>query len=83
MKVATGIDLTEQKANPENAIDFRWSDIRREDEKANAKANMIESLQKQADEENFPKRVTGDLFDYYGIAHWEKKTNKIRRSSLH
>ena len=41
------------------------------------KANLIESLQKQAEEESFFKRVTGGLFDYYGIV-----PKKIRRSNL-
>ena len=30
---------------------------------------MIEKLQKQTDKENFHKRVTGGLFDYYGIVN--------------
>ena len=31
--------------NDENAIDFRWSDIRGEEEKDISKTNLIESLQ--------------------------------------
>ena len=34
-------------------IDFRWSDVKREDEEDIAKAKLIESLQNQADEEIF------------------------------
>ena len=34
---------------------------------------MIESLEKQADQENSSKQVTGGLFDYYGIVAKEKK----------
>ena len=34
---------------------------------------MIESLQKQADEEILPKRVNGDLLNYYGIVPKEEK----------
>ena len=36
----------------ENAIDFRWSDVKKEDEKDVTLTNFIESLQKQTDEEN-------------------------------
>ena len=67
-KEAIEIEFTEQKADPENdenAFDFRWSDIEEEDI---TKANLIESLQKQVNEENFPERATGGLLDYYGIA---------------
>ena len=42
--------------NDENAIDFRWSDVKEEDEEDTALANFIESLQKQTDEENFLKK---------------------------
>ena len=42
--------------NDENAIDFRWSDVKEEDEEDVNKANFIESLQKQTDKENFPKK---------------------------
>ena len=75
-KVIVWIEFTEQKSYPqndENAIEFRRSDIRGEDEKDNTKANLIESLQKKVNKENFPKRVTKGLFDYYGIVPKEKK----------
>ena len=36
-------------------IEFQWSDVQREDEEEIAKANLIESLQKQADQENSSK----------------------------
>ena len=53
------IELTEQKKtapyNYENAIEFRWSGVQ-EDEEDIALANFIESLQKQTDEEIFPKK---------------------------
>ena len=71
-----GIEFTEQKANAqndENVINFRWLDIRVEDEEDIAKANMIESLWKQDDEEIFLKRITGGLFNYYGIGAKEEK----------
>ena len=42
-------------------------DKRGEDEEDIVKANLIESLQMQADVENFHKRVTEGLFDYYNI----------------
>ena len=38
-----------------NAINFRWSNVQREDEEDIAKANFIESWQKQADLEIFIK----------------------------
>ena len=47
--------------NDENAIEFRWSEVQEEDEEDIALANLIESLQKQTDEENFTKKVTGWL----------------------
>ena len=40
--------------NDENAIDFRWSEVKEEDEEDIALANFIESLQKQTNKENFP-----------------------------
>ena len=59
--------------NDENAVDFKWSVAKEEDEEDIALANFNESLQKQADEENFPKKVTGWLFDDCGIIPNEKK----------
>ena len=51
------IEFTEQKTDyyiDENAIDFRWSDVKEEgDEEDIALANFSESLQKQTDEEIF------------------------------
>ena len=41
--------------NHENAIDFKLSDVKEEDEEDVALANFTESLQKQSDEENFQK----------------------------
>ena len=73
---AIDIEFTEQKAdtdNDENVIDFRWSNVKGEEEEDIAKTKLIESLQKQADEEIFPKKVTGGLFEYYGIVPKEKK----------
>ena len=55
-KEPINIDLTEQKTDPyndENAIDFRWSDVKEENEIDIALTSFIESLQKQTDEENF------------------------------
>ena len=55
-KEEVGIKFTEQKPNlenDENAIDFRWPDIQGEYDEDIAKANLIESLQKQADKEIF------------------------------
>ena len=42
--------------NDENAIDFKWSDVKEEDEEDIALANFIESFQKQTDEEDFSKK---------------------------
>ena len=44
-----------------------------EDEEDFSKASLIENLQKQTDEENFHKKVTGGLFDDYGIEPKEKE----------
>ena len=41
--------------NDENFIDSKWSDVKEEVEEDIALANLIESLQKQTDEEVFPK----------------------------
>ena len=41
--------------NDENIINFRWSDVKFEEEDI-ALTSFIESLQKQTDEENFPKK---------------------------
>ena len=40
----------------ENAIDFKWSGVKEEDKEDIALANFNESLQKQADDEIFPKK---------------------------
>ena len=56
-KEPVDLEFAEQKADPyndENAIDFRWSDVKEEDEEDIALANFNKSLQKQADEESFP-----------------------------
>ena len=42
--------------NDENAIDFKWSEVKEEDEEDIALINFIESLQKQTDEEFFQKK---------------------------
>ena len=42
-------------------IDFRWSDVKEVDKEDITKAKLIESLQKQADEEIFSKKVNGGL----------------------
>ena len=44
--------------NDENAIEFKWSGVKEEDEEDITLANFNESLQKQADEEIFSKKVT-------------------------
>ena len=61
-------------------IYFKWSNIRGENEEDIAKANLIESLQKQAYKEIYPEKVAGGLFDYYGTILKEIK-QKIRRFS--
>ena len=47
-------------------------DVQEEDEEDIAKANFIESLQKQTDEEIFQKKTKG-LIDDYGIVPNEHK----------
>ena len=57
-KEPINIEFIEQKVGPENdenAIDSKWSDLTEEDEK-DTKANFIENLQRQTDEEIFPKK---------------------------
>ena len=80
-----GIEFIEQKSDPknnENVIEFSWLEIQGKDEENIAKINLIGSLQKQADVEIFPKRVTGKLFDYYGILPKEEKQKIRKHSSL-
>ena len=68
----------------ENVFDFRLSDAKGEDEEDIAKVKLIESLQKQADKEIIPKKVTGGLFDYYFIFSKEKKNQEdLFRSSFY
>ena len=58
-KEPISIELTEQKTdsyNDENAIDLKWSGVQEEDKQDIALVNFIENLQKQTDEENFPKK---------------------------
>ena len=52
------IEFTKQKSswNDENAIDFKWSDVKEEDEKDIALVNFIECLQKLADEDIFSQK---------------------------
>ena len=53
------IELTDHETDPyndENAIDFKWSGVKEEDKEDIALANFSESLQKQVDEEKYPKR---------------------------
>ena len=57
-KEPVDIEFIEQNLswNDENVIDIRWSGAQEEeDEEDIALASFIESLQKQTDEENFPK----------------------------
>ena len=54
-------------------IDFRWSDVKGEGEEDIAKANLIESLQKQPDDDFFFKKVTWGLLEYYDIVPKDKK----------
>ena len=56
--------FTKQKADPENTLDFRWSDVQEENEEGITKANLILRLQKQADKENFHKN------SYWRIVWW-------------
>ena len=51
------LSLLREKTDPyndKNAIEFRWSGVKEEEDIA--MANFNESLQKQADEEIFPKK---------------------------
>ena len=42
--------------NDENAIGFKWSDVKEENEGDTTLAYFSKSLQKQVDEETFPKK---------------------------
>ena len=41
-----------------------------------AKAKLINELQKKADEEIFPKRVSGGLYEFYNIKQKDDKAKK-------
>ena len=59
-KGPTDIEFTEQKTYPysdENAIDFRWSGVKEEDEQNIALTNFIECLQSKL-KRKFFKKVT-------------------------
>ena len=58
-------------------IDFRCSDVKGKDEEDIDDANLIENLQKHADEEKLSIKVTGGLLDCYIFV---PKLKKIRRS---
>ena len=54
------LSLLSKKTDPynyENGIDFKWTDVKEEDEDI-ALVSFIEGLQKQTDEEIFSKKVT-------------------------
>ena len=59
-------------------IDFRWSDVKGEDEENIAKAKLIESLQKQVDEEEFSKKLQEDCLII--TVSFPKITKTLRRS---
>ena len=65
-KKTINIEFTEQNnpENYENCIHFKWLDVQEEDEEDIAKANLIHSLQKHANEQVYPKLVNGGLFNY-------------------
>ena len=50
------IDQLVDSKSDENTIDFKWSEIHKEDEEEIAKTNLIENLLKKADYENYPKK---------------------------
>ena len=59
---------------------FKMIRYTREGEEDIAWANLIESLQKQADEGNFSKRVTGEFFII--TASYQKEKNKMIRFAI-
>ena len=79
-KEPISIELTEQKTDPyndENAIDFRWSDAKEEeDEEDIALTSFSEKLAKAIRWGNFSKKVTGWLWYYI---KWKEK---LRRAFL-
>ena len=59
VKEPIDIELTEQKTDPyndENAIDFRWSEVQKEDEKDIALAKFIESMKSKLMRKIFQKK---------------------------
>ena len=81
-KEQINIELNEAKGwswNDENAIDFRWLGVQKEDDEDITLANFFESFAKKANWWwNFFKKVTRWLFDNCCIVPNEK----IRRSFL-
>ena len=68
-KESIDIEFTEQKSDPENdqkVINFRRSDVKKEDEEDIVKSNLFEGLQKQVNEE-ISQKATGGLLDDYTV----------------
>ena len=74
------IELVEQTIDQQIdgvSIYFKLS----EEEEDIAKAKLINELQKKADEEIFPKRVSGGLYEFYNIKQKDEKAKKRKSHS--
>ena len=57
------------------SIYFKLSEEEEKHEEDTAKTKLINELQKKADEEIFPKRVSGGLYEFYNI---KQKVDKAK-----
>ena len=74
------IELVEQTIDQQIdgiSIYFKLSEEEKLEENT-AKAELINELQKKADEEIFPKRISGGLYDFYNIKQkFDKQKKKV------
>ena len=76
------IELVEQTIDQQIdgvSIYFKLSEEEEKHEEDIAKAKLINELQKKADEEIFPKRVSGGLYEFYNI---KQKDDKVKKSHI-
>ena len=64
-----------------NTINFKFSVEEQKDDEESNKDEIIKEIQRKADEEIFPKRVSGGLFSYYNIKPKEDKFQKRKSHS--
>ena len=77
------IELVEQTIDQQIdgiSIYFKLSEEEEKHEEDIEKAKLINELQKKADEEIFPKRGSGGLYEFYNI---KQKDDKVKKRKSH